>query len=263
MTRISRIVIPGLALAALWGAVSQGGEKAAAWKPFLPAKAYEELTRRSLARLGAADSPKQLRAEALLLAGYAMSTKSPAPGLAQQAVQVARLAADKKNADAARALAAKLAAGKGEGKGATEIKSWHDAIGNINDVMDLMRGKAKGGEGVATDLQYSAKLKNQNGIEALINALAAKKLSDANAAKTSKELELLGYRVATIGALTLQRGPADAKKGSAKEWNEQAVAMRDAAIELAEGARKKDGEAIHAASKRLENSCVECHSQFK
>jgi hypothetical protein len=39
--------------------------------------------------------------------------------------------------------------------------------------------------------------------------------------------------------------------------------MRDAAIELAEGARKKDGPAILEACKRLENSCVECHAYFK
>ncbi len=148
---------------------------------------------------------------------------------------------------------------KKEGRGTT-LK---EPIGDINDVMTLFASHAKGGEGVHPDLHYSPKVKNQNGSEALINALAAKKLTDANVAKMAKELELLGYRVAVIGSLTLERGPGDKKKGEAKEWNEHAIVMRDAAIELADGARKKDGPAILEACKRLENTCVECHSVFK
>ncbi len=126
----------------------------------------------------------------------------------------------------------------------------------------VFASKTKGGEGIAPDLQYNTKVKNQNGIEALINALAARKLTAKNVAKVSRELELLGYRVAVIGALTLERGPAD-KKADAKVWNEQAVEMRDSAIALAAAAHKKDGPAIFDAAKRLENSCVECHGNYK
>src|SRR5262249_31138828 len=145
----------------------------------------------------------------------------------------------------------------------TEVK-WPAVVGKIKPVMTLFEGKDKKGEGVHPDLLYSPKVKSQNGSEALIYALAAKKLTDANVAKMSKELELLGYRVATIGALTLVRGPdKKANAEDAKLWDDQAVLMRDSAVELAEAARKKDGAGILEACKRLENTCVECHGTFK
>jgi hypothetical protein len=262
-----------LSFAALWAPAGEAGDaKAPAWKHFLPRQEYEELTKRSLARLGALAKDEKseisdVRAEALILAGYAMSTKTaPLASLPQpaQAVKIADLGARKDGAEAARKLAVKLASGKTDEKDAAEIKSWRGAIGDVKDIMYPLATHAKKGEGIHADLKYNDKMKNQNGIEALINALATKKMTDANLGKMSKELELLGYRVATIGALTLQRGPAEKKKGiEDRVWDDQAVMMRDAAIELAEGARKKDGPAILEASKRLENSCVECHAYFK
>lgn len=272
MSRIG-LVVATLALASLavLGTVigEAGGDKAAAWKTFLPDQAYEELTRRSLERIGAlAKSDKKLgdlRAEALMLAGYTVSAKDGPDKVPvrHSAVVLATLLEQKEGADAARKLAAEIAAGKVGDKG-DPVKDWRAVIGDINDVMILVATQARKGEGIHADLQYNDKMKKQNGIEALINALAAKKLTDANLGKMSKELELLGYRVATIGALTLRRGPGEKKKGvDDRLWDEQAVAMRDAAIEWAEGARKKDGPAVFEACKRLENTCVECHSKFK
>lgn len=261
-----------LSLLALWAPAGEAGDaKAPAWKHFLPRPEYEELTKRSLARLGALakDAKSEIsdvRAEALILAGYAMSTKTAPLGLPQpaQAVKIADLGAHKDGAAAARKLAIKFATGKADEKDAAEIKNWRSAIGDVKDIMYPFATYAKKGEGIHADLKYNDKMKNQNGIEALINALATKKMTDANLGKMSKELELLGYRVATIGALTLQRGPAEKKKGiEDRVWDEQAIMMRDAAVELAEGARKKDGPAILEASKRLENTCVECHAYFK
>jgi hypothetical protein len=258
-----------LSLLALWAPFGEaGGAKAPAWKQFLPAQPYEELTKRSLARLGTLAKAEKgeigdVRAEALILAGYAMSTKAPGmprPGLV---VGIADLGARKDGAEAARTLAIKVAMGKDDEK-TPEVKDWRAAIGDVKDIMYPFATQAKKGEGIAPELRYNDKMKKQNGIEALINALAAKKMTAANLGKMSKELELLGYRVATIGALTLQRGPAEKKKGiEDRIWDEQAIVMRDAAVELAEAARKKDGPAVLEASKRLENSCVECHMNFK
>jgi hypothetical protein len=273
MSRIGMMVVSSLtltALAALGTATEQaGGVKAPAWKTFLPDQAYEELTRRSLERIGAlAKTDKglgDLRAEALILAGYTLSARDgpDKDPVHDRAVALANLLNQKGGADAARKLAAEIAAGKASVNGAP-VKDWRAVIGDINDVMILLATKARMGEGIHADLQYNDKMKKQNGIEALINALAAKKLTDANLAKMSKELELLGYRVATMGALTLRRGPPDKKKGvDDRLWDEQAVAMRDAAIEWAHGAGKKDGPTILEACKRLENTCVECHSKFK
>jgi hypothetical protein len=271
MKRFGSVVVLACLLPALGSMLGQAGdEKAAMWKRFVPAPAGEELSRRCLERIGklAKDDKaplKELRGEAILLAGYAMSTKGePLAGLPrpQQLVQLASLADSKETAAAAHKLAAQLAAGKIDAKAIGEVKNWPEVIGDINDVMNPLATREKGGEGIHPDLHYSAKVKNQNGIEALVNALASKKLTDANAAKMSKELELLGYRVAVIGALTVQRGPT-AKKEEAKLWDEQALLMRDSAIELADAARKKDGPGILEASKRLEATCTDCHGNFK
>ena len=73
--------------------------------------------------------------------------------------------------------------------------------------MLIFRTKVKGGEGIPADLQYQPKLKNLNGIESLISALGAKKLSDDNLAKVAKELPNLAYRIAVVGSLTHESVP--------------------------------------------------------
>jgi hypothetical protein len=246
---------------------SAGGEPPAGWKPFLAPDDFQELTKRSLERLHAlakeSKSSAALRAEALILAGYTISTKdAPAwANLRQKALKVATLAANKDTADEARKLAADLSAAKGGPKSGGKPIDWPTAIGDIGDLMTPLANKAKGGDGIAADLQYTAKLKSQNGIEALLVALANKKISATSAGKLSKELELVSYRVATIGALTRRRGPHK-NKDDAKLWEEQSALMRDAAVELAEAAEKKEVAAIYTASRRLVGTCVTCHDAF-
>src|SRR5205823_2757840 len=118
-----------------------------------------------------------------------------------------------------------------------------------------LRPRAKGGEGLPTELQYNPKLKGTNGIEDLVNALAAKKLTDANVGKVSKELPLVAYRVAVIGAITHDYGPTQEGKGQPGQWQKLSLAMRDSAVALADAAGKKDGAGILAASTKLEASC--------
>ena len=267
MSRILGFALVPAGLLTILTMIGQAGDKkSGAWKPFLPEPAYTELSKRSLDRIGrlAKDDNAlitELRGEAVILVGYTRSTKDRT-GLAplrETAIYVAGEAT--KNKAGARSVAADLAAGKPLTT-AKAVKDWPAHIGDIKDVMMTFANKAKGGEGIAEVLQYSAKVKSQNGGEALINALAAKKLSEANVAKMAKEVELFGYRSAVIGALALERGPAD-KSADRKAWDEQAVIMRDAAIELAQAANKKDGDAIKEACSKLENSCVECHSNYK
>lgn len=244
-----------------------GNAKAPAWKPFLPADAYQELARRAVNRirgLAKEDDADGLRGEAIILAAYTISTKDPAgsASLRQQAIKIATLAAAKDTAAEACKLATGLTLLKGGTKKNAVAIDWPAAIGSLGPVMKPLASKAKGGEGIAVDLQYTVKLKSQNSPEALLAAMATKKLSAANAGKVAKELELLGYRMATIGALTRRRGPTK-NKDDAPQWDEQALLMRDSAVDLADAARKKDVTAILAASKRLVGSCVECHANFK
>lgn len=272
MSRIIRTMVVNLAvltLFALMAAPSQtGGDKASTWKPFLPQDTYQEVVKRSLDRIHTlakdAEATTALRAEALILAGCTISTKDPtaSAGLREKAITIATLAAVKDGGDKARKLAAELAQTKGDAKAKIPTIDWPAAIGDIVDLMTPLANKTKGGEGIPIELQYTAKLKSQNGTEALLVALATKQLSIANTGKFAKELELIGYRVAIIGALTRRRGPTKHKE-EAKLWEEEATVMRDVGAELAEAARKKDAPGILTASKRLVSACAECHATFK
>jgi hypothetical protein len=260
--------MPG-ALLTLAASGNAGGEKKSPWKVILPAEAAKELSQRSLKRIGelakseGEQSFHDLRAEAVILAATSRSAKDAADmrGLGSAAVSLATIAQKKDGADFARKFAQGLVNGKVE-RDDIEPASWPKTIGEIKPVMTLFENKAKKGEGIHPDLHYNAKVKNADGIETLINVLADKQPKKGNLDKLAKELELLSYRVAVIGSITLVRGP-DKKKEEEKVWIEQGTIMRDSAVELAEAARKKDAAAITAAASKLENSCVECHAVFK
>jgi hypothetical protein len=248
-----------------------GGAKAPPWRSFLPYSAYQELVRRSVSRIHTlakdSDAVDALRAEAVILAGYTISAKDNvgSQALRQSAIQIATLAGKTETAEEGRRLAAALTVPKGGASGTTKgapTIDWPVAIGRIRAVMVPLASKAKGGEGIAMELQYTVALKKQNNSEALLAALATKKLTATNAGKVTKELELFAYRMATIGALTRRRGPTK-NKDDAVQWDEQSVLMRDSAADLADAARKKDITAIMAASNRLVGTCVECHANFK
>jgi hypothetical protein len=106
---------------------------------------------------------------------------------------------------------------------------------------------------------YQPKLKNLNGVEALIGALATKKLSDDNLARVSKELPRLAYRIAVMGSLTHEFTPAK----ETEKWREYSAAMRDSSITLGDAASKKNAAGLMKAALALESSCIDCHSVFK
>ena len=270
MTRATRTCWTVLALAAalgLWTAAGHaGGDKEIVWRPFVPADAYKELSQRSVKRIGelASSADKRavsdLQAEAAILAGYTQSTEAGDAALRGRALNVAALISANK-AGEAKKLAADFANAEGKTKPGTV--DWRKHLEDLNTVMNLLRPKAKGGEGLPAELQYNPKLKGQNGVEDLVTALAGKKLTDANVGKVAKELPLVAYRVAVIGAITHDYGPPPASKGDAKQWQKLSETMRSSAVALAEAAQKKDGTGIHDAAKRLESSCIECHRVFR
>jgi hypothetical protein len=240
-----------------------GGGKGSPWKPFLPAAAYAELTKRSIATIeGLAksdlkDAAERAEFEAAILAGYTLVTKSDKDvvslrGAALEAAKVARKGGLKKLADF-------KAIQKAAPPGPAEIKDWKPYLQELQWMMETFRGKTKGGEGLHADLHYQVKLKNLNGIEALIGALSGKKLSEENVTKVSKELSLLSYRVAVIGAITHEFAPDK----NAGQWRELSIQMRDSAAALGESAAMKDANRIMAAAQTLENSCTQCHTVFK
>lgn len=215
---------------------SPAGEKDAAWQRFLPEAAYAALMARANkiiddAQAGKAGSMTTYEIETAMRDGYRLS--------------VVGTPDDLKKIDASD-LAGKL-----------KMRVRRDEF--LVAMMELYRNKAKGGEGIHEDLQYQPKLKNQNGIEALIGALASKKLSEENLAKVEKELPLLAYRIAVTANLTRYAAP----KKDAERWNKLAGEMRDSAIALADAAKKKDAQGIVKSAESLQKSCTNCHGEFK
>jgi cytochrome c556 len=254
----------GLTAAALGlvilGMDGTAGDKAALWKPFLPADAYKELTGRSIKTIEAAAksddkvAAEKIRVEAIILAGCTLAVAdakkedvSMLRGAAFAAVRMAKEPKSLTDLSKLRILAP------------ADVRVFKAGTPSLEDVMEIFRNRAKGGEGIHADLQYHPKLKNTNGIEALIGALSSKKLSDENAEKVAKELPLLAYRVAVVGAVTHEMAP---EKGTA-QWRELAGQMRDASVALAEAAGKKNVEGIQKAATTLEDSCTKCHTAFR
>jgi len=197
-----------------------GGESA--WKPFLPAEAQQELKARSIRTMeGIKGSAEQDKARKMVEYALVQGYQRAAAGGAE-----------------------------------LKLRSPQD----LGEMMNLLRNKAKGGEGTAPELQYNAKLKKQDGIESLIGALSSKQPKADDVAKMGKELELLAYRVAVMGAITHDNPPG---KDKLPEWRKLSLEMRDSAVALAEAAAKKSPADIQKASSRLENSCTQCHREFR
>jgi hypothetical protein len=267
--------VAAVALAAtawLLAGPSRAGDKAAVWKSFLPADAYTELVGRAAKNIEEAlagkpdeDAIKKAQFNAVMIAAYTLSAKEggkdPA-GVRAAALGLAKLAGAKGKLGEARKLAAALAAGMippGAPK-AEPPADWKPYLENRADLMEHMKTKMKGGDGIHPTLQSNIRLKGtQNGIEEKVRALAMKQLMPAGAAKEADELALLGYRAAVLGEVTYFYLP----KKNVKEWHELALEMRDAGIALAEAAKKKDTEAILKAANSLNSSCNRCHSEFR
>lgn len=241
---------------------SRAGQDAG-FKSILPAEVYKELTRRSIATIEAIakstakDAAEKCEAEAAILIGYTLSVKddddvSKLRGAALDAVKLARGGQVKKLAELGKSITAapKTAANKATRK---------EYLQELNWMMENFRGKNKGGEGLHADLQYHPKLKNLNGTEAFLGAIAGKKLSDENLDKIAKELPNFAYRTAVIGSITYEFAP---EKDAAK-WRELSKQMRDASVALADAGQKKNADGVFKAAQSLEASCTQCHMAFR
>lgn len=270
-----RFVSGGTLVAAvclLTGFGGAGEKQSKVWKPFLPADAYKELVTRAAkaaeeALAGKPDETaiKKAQFNALMIAGYTMSTKArPADDLAGTqtfALEAAKLAGEKDKVAQARmyllALLKGVVKGGGERKDLTDPKAY---VGDVADLMEHYKTMKKGGEGIHPSLQSNARLRGAaNGIEEKLRALSMRKLTDQRLGIEPKELALLGYRAAVVGELTYFYAP----KMKTKEWHDLSLAMRDAGVALADAAKKKDAEAIERASNSLYSSCTQCHSAFR
>jgi hypothetical protein len=277
MHRILQMLAGGMAMCAVAWLLSARGEAGgdkAPWQSIVPKDAYQELVKREAEiireQLNAPPKDKVIgRAKlgAVLIAALTMSAKDGAGEEMRGARETALLLAialNKKD----QALAKKLGGDLPNGKLAPDAK-----LGTINwgtyltaaELMDHFDVKSKGGDGIHADLQSNIRFKGAlNGVEAKIGELAKKEIAAANLKKEAKELELLGYRTAVIGALAYNYAPATKQgKKDPQEWRNLALKMRDSSISLAVAAQKEDAALVYKASGDLNSTCTQCHSIFK
>jgi cytochrome c556 len=75
----------------------------------------------------------------------------------------------------------------------------------------------------------------------------------------------MGRVLAAIAEVTAEKCPVMTKVGDMdpKNWKFWSRDFKDGANALAEGARKKDAEKVHAAAKSIMAACNECHAAFR
>ena len=271
-------VLAGLTLAAMFflaGPARTGG-KDSHWKKFVPADAFKELLEREAKILtaslqGKVEEEAIIRAKlaAVMIAALALSAEKDVKqtlSMQHAALQVAKMLQEKgKIPEAlklAEALTSKLPTPR---PGLVEANMKKVFGGDVMALMDHLRPKAKGGDGIHQALQTSVPLKGAlNGIEEKIRALAKKKMTDANMSKSAAEMVLLGYRLAVLAEVTDDFAPAmKSGKKDPKEWHELSVQMRDSALAMAAASRKKDAAAVFDAADKLSTACNQCHSVFR
>jgi hypothetical protein len=254
------------------GGAGDAQDNKATFKKFLPPEAYKELVTRTAkaieANLAAPEDEDNLRraqAQAIYIVAYAMSAKADVgntPGVQGAAGQLARIGTDKSKLPQAKQLAADLATLHGQAQANDAVLGKYS---DLAELMNLLKPKGKGGEGLAPALQSNIRLKGAlNGIEEKIRALAKKQLARDRIGTEAEALALLGYKLAVLGELTVlyQQG-ARKGKGTTNDWNRLCLAMRDESLDLAAAAAKKDAKATFEAATKLDSTCTECHNQFR
>jgi hypothetical protein len=268
-------LLAGVALALTFWCLAGFGnsqDQAKEHKRFLPPEAYKALVTRTamaieknLASPDDEDNLHRAQAMAALVAGYALCADKATgntAGIQGSAWHLARIARDKSKVAEAHKLASGLAHLQGQAEANESVLG--KCPEDLGDLMNLLKPKAKGGEGLAPELQSNARLKGAlNGVEEKIRNLAMKKLTADRLSKETKELGLLGYKVAVLGELTFFYPAPRKGKGTQKDWEELSFQMRDASLDLAASAARKDVDATFKAADKLNSSCSQCHSLFR
>jgi hypothetical protein len=274
MIRTTRWLMVALLMAgAAWllAVRSDAGDKAP-WQPMLPKEVYEELAKREAETIKTAlDNPSdetlaRAKLGAALIAALTLSGKDKGSaedlrGVREQAIRLSQVLT-KGTIPQAKMLAGDLFKQKSDPTKKLSIP-WETLLTSA-ELMDHLRTKAKGGDGMHPDLQSNVKLKGAlNGVEEKVRALGMKELNEAGMKKEAKEMELMAYRIAVVGALTYNFAPPKAGKKDPGLWRDYSLKMRDGGVELATAAQKGDTMAVLKSSSNLYSSCTQCHGVFK
>jgi hypothetical protein len=272
------VVLAALALGAMFftAASARTGGKDSRWKKFLPDDAHKELVDREVTILqGALANPDEnsivrARLAAVMIVGLSRSVPDKGKNefllVEPVALVMAKLLKEKGKIAEARKLIESLKNPKGKFDPWDKEVNLKKVFGaDVLAMMDHLRTKAKGGDGIPEALQTNIRLKGAlNGIEEKVRSLAMKKMTDAAMNKSAAEMVLFGYRLAVLAEVTDDFAPEKkVGKKDPKVWHELSVQMRDSALEMAAASKKKDAAVVFDAAGRLNTSCNQCHSVFR
>jgi cytochrome c556 len=132
------------------------------------------------------------------------------------------------------------------------------SIDGLNDVMNLLRLRSRGGLGLG-DKPGAV---SPDGMEAKLVNMAKRPFGQPQLAKEAKELVRMAYVNAAIAQVSEARTSVDGT-ADPKAWQKWSADMRQASLELADAAQAVDAGRVKAAAKKLNSSCTECHDKFR
>lgn len=138
-------------------------------------------------------------------------------------------------------------------------KKAEDQGNELVPLMKIFSLKKRGGLGIGE------KVADKDGLEAQMQALGEKPLSDKDLKDSQAAIIKLAYINAAIAEVIKTHPPAkfDAKKGQKKaDWDKWSVEMGKLAEEMVKAA-KKDPKAFNAAAHKADKNCMACHEKFR
>jgi hypothetical protein len=152
-------------------------------------------------------------------------------------------------------LAKKIADGKNVAADTAAIKKKYE---DLNTLMHAYKPSPKGG--IGTGLEPKA----GDGIEIKIINLGKRVLQPATLKKEEAVLTKIGYINAALADITTHYAPAKPKAGKgAKEWKQHCSDMKEASLELIKAAKASNPMQVKTAAIKLNDSCNNCHSDFR
>jgi hypothetical protein len=143
---------------------------------------------------------------------------------------------------------------------AEEVAKSHD----LEDVMNLMGKRDPAGKAKRFGVGKKPGAITPDGIEAKIQNMGKKPLSQPQIDKEAADLAEMAYRVAAIAEVAHAKPPEkDEPKKKKKDWLQWSGDMQKKALALAEAAKAKKPTDIKNAMTTLNSTCNECHGVFR
>jgi cytochrome c556 len=138
-------------------------------------------------------------------------------------------------------------------KAAEAMAKKHD----LGHVMYIFKPRDKKGIGVGPKGKG-------DGIELKLNSLSKRALAKMELAKQSNDLVRMTEITRAVSELVPHYAPKEKKAGKdPANWKKYADEMREGSLDLAKAVKGGDPKVVHKAAARLNDSCTNCHSEFR